>query len=308
MNPVVQVTPVTTLFEYLSLGLLVLGIAAFTYQLALTPADLQPDVGIKGLKRKAVLDEGGPFNTIEPLMRWIARRIAALPIDDARSNINDQLRHAGEYLGLTADEYLALATISGLIFMVIGLALDAYAQIGGIFVVMLTAFGCLLPHLQVSGEIERRFKQVNRGLPHTIDLVALTMSAGLDFPGALRQVTEKTANKNDAIYEEFQRLLQELELGRTRKQALLAFADRAPTEAVRDFVSSVVQAEEKGNPLADVLQVQATMLRMRRSVAAEESAARAGILMMGPLMLIFAAIMLIIMGPFAVNIATGHGI
>jgi tight adherence protein C len=69
-----------------------------------------------------------------------------------------------------------------------------------------------------------------------------------------------------------------------------------------------VQAEEKGNPLAEVLQIQATMLRMRRSVAAEESAARAGVLMMGPLMLIFATIMLIILGPFAVNIASGNGI
>jgi tight adherence protein C len=198
--------------------------------------------------------------------------------------------------------------MGSLAFLAVGLALDAYAQIGGIFVFMLGAFGGLMPHLQVTGEIERRFKQVNRGLPHTIDLVALTMSAGLDFPGAMRQVTEKTADRRDAIYEELNRILQELELGRTRKQALLAFADRCPTEAVRDFTSSVVQAEEKGNPLAEVLQIQATMLRMRRSVAAEESAARAGVLMMGPLMLIFATIMLIILGPFAVNIASGNGI
>jgi tight adherence protein C len=134
------------------------------------------------------------------------------------------------------------------------------------------------------------------------------MSAGLDFPGALRQVTEKTADKGDALYEELTRILQELELGRTRKQALLSFAERAPTESVRDFVSAVVQAEEKGNPLAEVLQIQATMLRMRRSIAAEESAARAGVLMMGPLMLIFCTIMMIILGPFAVNIAAGKGI
>jgi len=69
----------------------------------------------------------------------------------------------------------------------------------------------------------------------------------------------------------------------------------------------VVQSEEKGNPLSEVLNIQATMLRMRRSVAAEESAARAGIYMMGPLMLIFACIMLIILGPFIVNSITGKG-
>lgn len=301
-------TPTTTLFEYLGLGLVGLAILVFVYQLALTPAEVQPDVGVKGLKRKAVLDEGGPFNTLEPMMRWLAARIASLPIDDMRASINAQIRHAGEYLGLTADEYLALSVFGALGFGAVGLALDTYAEIGGIFVLMLAALGMLLPHLQVSGEIERRFKQVNRGLPFAIDLVALTMSAGLDFPGALRQVTEKTSDKADALYEEMQRILQELELGRTRKQALLAFADRCPTEAVRDFTSAVVQAEEKGNPLADVLQIQATMLRMRRSVAAEESAARAGVLMMGPLLLIFGTIMLIILGPFAVNIMSGNGI
>lgn len=298
----------TLVMGFSSVGLMVFGLALFVYQLALSPADEQPDVGVKGLKRAAIMEEGGLFNVIEPFMRWLARRIASLPIDDARAKINKEIREAGEYLGLTADEYLALCVISAVSMLGVGLLIDALSDIGGIFVLMFLGFGTILPHLQVSGEIERRFKQVNRGLPHTIDLVALTMSAGLDFPGALRQVTEKTADRADAIYEEMVRILQELELGRTRKQALLAFADRCPTEAVRDFVSAVVQAEEKGNPLAEVLQIQATMLRMRRSVAAEESAARAGVMMMGPLMLIFATIMLIILGPFAVNIASGHGI
>lgn len=302
------ITPTTQLLEYLSVGLVMFGFALFIYQLALTPADLQPDVGLKGLKRKAVLTEGGLFKTIEPAMRWLARRIAALPIEGTREAINTQLRHAGEYLGLTADEYLALCVISAVGMFISGVVIDQMADVGGIIVLMFVGFGSILPHMQISGEIERRFTQVNRGLPQSIDLCALTMSAGLDFPGALRQVTEKTADKTDALYEELLRILQELELGRTRKQALLAFADRCPTEAVRDFVSAVVQAEEKGNPLAEVLQIQATMLRMRRSVAAEESAARAGVLMMGPLMLIFATIMMIILGPFAVNIISGHGI
>lgn len=298
----------TLVMGFSSVGLMVFGLALFVYQLALSPADEQPDVGVKGLKRAAVMEEGGLFTFIEPFMRWLARRIASLPIQDTRDKINKEIREAGEYLGLTADEYLALCVISAVSMLGVGLLIDALSNIGGIFVVMFLGFGTILPHMQVSGEIERRFKQVNRGLPHTIDLVALTMSAGLDFPGALRQVTEKTADRTDAIYEEMVRILQELELGRTRKQALLAFADRCPTEAVKDFVSAVVQAEEKGNPLAEVLQIQATMLRMRRSVAAEESAARAGVMMMGPLMLIFGTIMLIILGPFAVNIASGHGI
>lgn len=301
-------SPSTEILGVFALALLVLALATVIYQFAKSPAELQPDVGQKGLKRKAILDEQGLFNTIEPLMRWLARRIASLPIDATRERINDQLRHAGEYLGLTADEYLSLCFISAVGMLGAGVVIDKLSGVGGIVVLMFAGFGSILPHMQVSGEIERRFTQVNRGLPHAIDLVALTMSAGLDFPGALRQVTEKTADKRDALYEELTRILQELELGRTRKQALISFSERAPTESVRDFVSAVVQAEEKGNPLAEVLQIQATMLRMRRSIAAEESAARAGVLMMAPLMLIFCTIMMIILGPFAVNIAAGKGI
>ncbi len=238
----------TLVMGFSSVGLMVFGLALFVYQLALSPADEQPDVGVKGLKRAAVMEEGGLFTIIEPFMRWLSKRIASLPIQDTRDKINKEIREAGEYLGLTADEYLALCVISAVSMLGVGLLIDALSDIGGIFILMFLGFGTILPHMQVSGEIERRFKQVNRGLPHTIDLVALTMSAGLDFPGALRQVTEKTADRTDALYEEMVRILQELELGRTRKQALLAFADRCPTEAVRDFVERWCRPRRRATP------------------------------------------------------------
>ena len=162
--------------------------------------------------------------------------------------------------------------------------------------------GAALPYVQLRSVTKNRFKQIDRGLPAAIDLVALCRGAGLDFPGALRQITQKAASRRDPLTRELTRILQQLELGRTRRQALLELEERCPTDAVRDFVGSVVQAEEKGNPLADVLEVQAQMLRMRRSVMAEEAAARAGVMMMGPLMLMFGAILLVLLGPFVIRI------
>src|SRR5258708_4731877 len=76
--------------------------------------------------------------------------------------------------------------ISTVVMFFVGIGIQLTTHIGGIYVLMFVGFGTILPHMQVSGEIERRFKQVNRGLPFSIDLMALTMSAGLDFPGALR--------------------------------------------------------------------------------------------------------------------------
>jgi tight adherence protein C len=136
-----------------------------------------------------------------------------------------------------------------------------------------------------------------------IDLMALAMSAGQDFVGAVRQVVEKSSDPNDALVEEFTRILQELQLGRTRKQALIGFASRAPIESVQEFVSAVVQAEERGNPVADVLQIQASVSRLRRTVKAEEAAAKAGVAMVGPLFLLFFCIMLLVMAPMIMQLA-----
>jgi tight adherence protein C len=165
--------------------------------------------------------------------------------------------------------------------------------------------GAAIPYLQISGEAQRRLKQINRGLPYAIDLIALGMSAGLDFPGAIQQVVDKSSNPNDALIEELQRLLQELQLGTTRKQALAEFAKRAPTNSVNEFVSAVVQAEERGNPVAEVLSIQAGVSRQRRSVAAEEAAARAGVAMIAPLMLLVLCVLLLLLGPIILRLSHG---
>jgi tight adherence protein C len=130
------------------------------------------------------------------------------------------------------------------------------------------------------------------------------MSAGLDFPGAVRQVVEKSSNPDDPLTEELGRLLNELSLGRTRKQALLDLMARAPAPAVTEFVTALVQAEERGNPVSEVLQIQAGVSRMRRTVAAEESAAKAGVKMVLPLFLLFGSIMLLVMGPMLLKLAS----
>src|SRR6185312_13047746 len=213
-------------------------------------------------------------------------------------------RAGGDYLGLTPEEYVSLSLVSAVGFGVVG-SLSA-AVLGNnpmLFLMIGTGLGAALPYLQISGEGQRRIKEINRGLPYVVDLMALGMSAGLDFPGAVRQVVEKSSNPEDPLIEELTRVLQELQLGRTRKQALTDFAKRAPTPAVTEFVSALVQAEDRGNPVADVLQIQAGVSRMRRTVNAEEAAAKAGVKMVGPLFLLFACIMLLVMGPMILKLA-----
>ncbi len=291
--------------------LVLFGVGLFTFAFSVLETAPRTVVGLKGLKRSQALAKGDWFSAAEPMMRFLAARVATIKFfDKYRPTAAQQVLNAGEILGLTADEYIALSILSGIFFGMLGAGgfILAPEVVSPMFAIMLTALGFLAPYLQISGEVANRFKQINRGLPYAIDLASLAMGAGLDFPGALRQVTDKAPDKHDALVEELLRIQNELDLGRTRKQALEGFADRSPTDPVKDFVQSVIQSEEKGNPLADVLTIQANTLRMKRTVRAEEGAAKAGVMMIGPLMLIFLCILLILMGPFVVNMASGKGL
>jgi tight adherence protein C len=280
--------------------LMVSGMSLGVFTLARNPPVDTPRLGVRGLKRAQALAGGGSFTSIEPLMRMVAGWVAHFPLGDRRRQIDEMLKHAGGWLGLTANEFIALSFLGFVGFTIGGLVAVTLAELPTVMVFFFAGLGLVLPYVRATGEVQRRFKEVNRSLPGAIDLASLCMGAGLDFPGSLRQIVDKAGRRN-ALVEEFSMILQELDLGRTRRQALENFADRVPTEAVRDFVGTVIQSEEKGNPLAEVLRIQANMLRMRRSVMAEESAARAAVLMMGPLMLIFCAIILVLLGPFIVN-------
>ncbi|MBT8496523.1 MAG: type II secretion system F family protein [Deltaproteobacteria bacterium] len=286
---------------YGGIGLFALGVGAVTYGLASSPGTRAPRLGARGRKRQLAVDESGGFALIEPWMRYLAGLVGRIPLGRSRQRIDKMLLHSGDYLGLTADEFVGLSVLSGLLMAVIGAALVSLMAMTPLVVVFGAVMGALIPYSQVTGEITERQRHINRTLPTAIDIASLCMGAGLDFPGAIRQIVDRALKAGTPLHDELTRLLQELSLGRTRQQALLELADRVPTEPVREFVSAVVQAEEKGNPLSEVLRIQARMLRMRRSVRAEEAASRAGVMMMLPLMLIFAAIVLILLGPFIVG-------
>lgn len=288
-----------------ALVMLMIALMAFTYAIASAPTRVANRLGLRGLKRQRVLAQNELWASIEPLVRWLGVRLSGILTEEQRAELDRQIGLAGDYMGLTADEYLALTLLSSVAGAVVGAAGGYILELGGIAIVVGVMLGGALPYMQISGVAQERLKNVGRGLPYVIDLMALSMGAGLDFPGAVRQVVEKSSNPDDPLVEEFTLILQTMNLGRTRKEALLEFARRAPVETVTEFVNSLVQAEERGNPVAEVLTIQATVSRTRRSVRAEEAAAKAGVQMVGPLMLVFFCIMGLLMGPALMNIMAG---
>ena len=282
-----------------------LAIIIASYSIASAPTRTASRLGLRGLKRQKALQSNDAWAATEPLVRWLGVRVSGIPTDAQREALDRQISLAGDFLGLTADEYLALFLLSGVGGAVAGAIAGAILQMGGLLVVVGLILGSAAPYLVVSGEAQERQKNVSRGLPYVIDLMALAMGAGLDFPGAVRQVVDKSSNPEDPIVEEFTLVLQTLNLGRTRKDALLEFMRRSPAASVAEFVNALVQAEERGNPVAEVLSIQASSSRTRRSVRAEELAAKAGVKMTGPLMLVFLAVLGLIAGPAMMTITEG---
>lgn len=275
------------------------------YAVTSAPSRTASRLGLRGLKRTRALQTNDAWATIEPLVRWLGVRVSGIPTEEQRAALDRQISLAGDYLGLTPDEYLALFIISGVGGAAAGAIAGVVLKMGALLVIVGVILGTAAPYMLVSGEAQERQKNVSRGLPYVIDLMALAMGAGLDFPGAVRQVVDKSSNPDDPIVEEFTLLLQTLNLGRTRKDALLEFARRSPSSSVQEFVNALVQAEERGNPVAEVLSIQASSSRTRRSVRAEELAAKAGVKMTGPLMLVFLAVLGLIAGPAMMTITEG---
>lgn len=293
-------------YRYAVAGAAGLAVSLLAYGIVSAPTRVASRLGMRGLKRRRAIENNPAWAQIEPIVRWFGVRVSGIISNDFRMSLDKQLALAGDWLGLTPEEYIGLSIVAFLGGLLFGAVAGIITGIGGLMVVICGPLFASFPYLLISGEAQRRLKQVNRGLPFTIDLMALAMSAGLDFPGAVRQVVEKSSDSTDALVEEFTRILQELQLARTRQQALTDFMHRVPTDQVIEFVNAVIQAEQRGNPVADVLQIQAGIARMRRSVRAEELAAKAGVQMVGPLFLLFGCIMLLVVAPMILKLAAAE--
>lgn len=281
------------------------GAAALVGQLSRIPPAERPRLGARGVNRARALDRGLLFPAVEPVIRLLAAWLESVPMRSIRERAKASLTHAGEYVGLSEDELLAVCVICGLSFGAIALAVCRALDVHLSFALVGGALGLLVPWFRVVSVAQARARSVGQALPGAVELAAMCMSAGLDFPGSLRRIVESASDAAEPVIEEFGRVLQELDLGHTRRSAMERLALRVPTEQVREFVNSVVQAEEKGTPLAAVLTIQAQTQRLRRSIAAEETASSAALMLLGPMTLIFLCVIVLLLGPVAVRFMTG---
>lgn len=238
---------------------------------------------------------------LRPLL-WLMLAIAhRIRMPKTKDWIRRKLVAAGSPNYYTSEEYLALSLGAG-----IGLSLLLelfHLVVFGHFSVTLwlggVTVGTGMAIWQLYAKAATRIHEISKRLPYALDLISLAMGAGATFTEAVRTVSKEQGDEPFNV--ELRALLAEMDLGTTRRRALLNLSDRVPLDSLRTLVASVIQAEELGTPLGDVLHDQATLLRLRRSYQAENKAAVASVRMLIPCLLLVMAVILTVFGPAIVR-------
>lgn len=157
------------------------------------------------------------------------------------------------------------------------------------------ALGYMLPVIWLGRRITARKKAITKALPDALDLLCISVEAGLAFDLALQRVADKW---DDELSREFRRVLKDMQLGRSRREALKDLADRTGVDDVQTFTAAVIQADQLGVSMSKILRIQSDQMRVRRRQRAEELAQQAPIKMLFPMVfLIFPALFVVILGP-----------
>ena len=233
-------------------------------------------------------------------MTELGRRFT--PSDQA-SRLRRKLDLAGNPAGWDSDRVLAWKMLGLLILGVIGFLLPLlfgnflWAVLFGVGGAVL---GFFAPNLILYQKAYDRSARITKDLPDALDLLVISVESGLGFDAALAQVARNT---DGPLADEFFRVLQEMQLGTGRSDAMRALADRTDVTDLRNFITAMVQADAFGIPIANVLRIQAREMRVRRSQRAEEQAQKVPVKILFPLIFcIMPALFIVILGPAAIQI------
>jgi tight adherence protein C len=241
---------------------------------------------------------------VDPLKAKLAEWALRLNPRMSVATVSAKLLAAGLSRSVSPTSFLALKSVLGLGGLGFGalVGMGFGGAFGGILFGGIAGFaGFWLPDFTVSSRARKRRERVRVELPDALDLLAVSVEAGLGFDGAIGKLTE---HMRGPLIEEFGLALSEMRVGEGRADALRGMTERVPAPELEAFVRAVIQADQLGMSLGRILRVQAADARLRRQAAAEERAMKAPIKMLFPTALfIFPAMFLVILGPALINIS-----
>ncbi|MBZ4417743.1 type II secretion system F family protein [Myxococcus sp. RHSTA-1-4] len=212
---------------------------------------------------------------------------------------------AGEPQGYKPEDIMALQEVSAVIGLLMGLVLMNGIGFNLVWALAVMLLGMYYPLMWLNDQVKKRHLQISRALPYNLDLLTLSVEAGLDFTAALAKVVEK--GKAGPLREELQLVLKQLKMGKTREEALKSMIVRVDLPALSTFVTALIQADKMGTSLGKVLRIQSTQMRIDRTQRAEKLAGEAPVKMLFPLIAcIFPTVFMVLFGPIVFQFFFGE--
>ena len=252
-----------------------------------------------------------PFfeRAVRPLVKRLARAGRRGDQGGIIARTDAKLEKAGYPGGLRGADWMGVKLLAAIAFAVLGFVLGLVLGgiTGGLFFALVGAgVGFMGPEFWLGRKIRSRAQDMVLQLPDALDLLTISVEAGLGFDAARAKVVEKMEGP---LVAEFRQALAEIRMGRSRRDALRDVAKRADSQPINNFIGAIVQAEQLGVPIAKVLQIQSNQLRIERRQRAEEAAAKAPVKMLFPMVgCIFPTIFIVILGPAIVTVMKGVGV
>lgn len=247
-----------------------------------------------------------PFRirVIKPLEAKITGYLNRLLPANIKSSIEQKLVQCGNPKGLKADMFLTGIVLGAGLLTLLGFMIPSVLRMGLYYSIM-TALLCLLlsvliPVLWLHMTAGKRIRQVELALPDALDLLVVSVEAGLGFDMAMTKVTERMKGP---LAEEFAKALNEMKMGKSRQAALRDLSNRVGSQNLSSFLAMVIQGTQMGVTLGRILRIQSETMRRERRQRAEETAMKAPIKMVFPLVFfIFPALFIVILGPAVIQI------
>ncbi len=285
-------------YGYLQRGLAPAGEAADDYLRSLDFEDEEPD------QYRALLAQPFLSRVVRPVSARILDLLGGVLPGNYRDTMHRQLGRAGLAGQFRAEEIISLQVLGGLIGGFLGALLVLTDTLGGgagiLAAIILPVAGIQLPKSWVDRKVDERVEAIRRDLPDTLDLLAISVEAGVGFEGAIGVVCENFASP---LADEFSRTLREMELGLPRREALQNLKKRTEVPELSNFVLTLTQADALGMPVGRVLKSAADEMRSKRRQWAREKAAKLPVKILFPLVLfIFPSIFVVLLGPAASSI------
>jgi tight adherence protein C len=244
---------------------------------------------------------------VERIFGPAATKVAGFVVSITPKNVMEaaklKLDSTGNPWKMSAGDYVILRVVTLLILPLGVFLITNRLGIGKalLFALVAAGLGWVVPETMMQSKAKHRGKEIQRDLPDILDLLTVSVEAGLGFDAALVKVVER---KKGPLAEEFGTVLREIRVGKPRKDALRELSERVTVDDITSLVSAVIQADQLGVGISNILRIQAEQVRTKRRQQAEESAMKAPIKMLFPLVFfIFPTLFVVLLGPAIIQIA-----